>query len=83
MQTAQRGPRPSPAPRSSAGGVGGGVPSGDSGFMGKGTGGGGSPPLDTWLHLKLHIFLSLHFFPRESKHTGVTKHGLAAKPFCY
>ena len=51
-------------------------------FYGEGNRG-GSPPLDTWLHLKLHIFLSLHFFPRESKHTGVTKHGLGAKPFCY
>lgn len=24
----------------------------------------------------------LHFFPRESQHTGVTKYGLGAKPFC-
>lgn len=39
-------------------------------------------PRDTWLRLKFHFFLSFHFFPLESQHTGFTKYGLKSKPFC-
>ena len=38
-------------------------------------------PRVTRLCLKFHFFLSFHFFPLESQHTGFTKYGLKSKPF--